>query len=193
LSGAEAMVLTHRLRAVHAAILVGIGTVLADDPQLTVRLVEGRNPQPLVLDSHLRLPLQASLLQGPCPPWVATLPEADPERWALLEGRGARLLPIPPDPQGRISLPALLARLADLGIDSLMVEGGASVISAFIAQGLADQVVLTIAPLFVAGLNALEGLQKAHPLPSPLRLQQVGSERLGDDWIVWGHLERREG
>ncbi|MCK4899238.1 MAG: RibD family protein, partial [Anaerolineales bacterium] len=62
LSSPEAMTLTHRLRAAHETILVGIGTVLADNPRLTVRLVEGRNPQPIILDSHLRLFLDANLL-----------------------------------------------------------------------------------------------------------------------------------
>ncbi len=183
LSGSEAMGLTHRLRAAHDAILVGIGTVLADDPQLTVRLVEGRNPQPVVLDSHLRLPPQAHLLRGPHPPWIATLVNVDPEKQTRLEALGARLLPLPPGPDARPSLPALLVCLADLGVESLMVEGGAGVISAFLTQRLIDWVILIINPQFIGGVHALENL-----LPSPLRLTQLGWEQCGDDLVVWGKV-----
>lgn len=183
LSAPEALELTHRLRAAHDAILVGIGTVLADDPQLTVRLVEGRNPQPVVLDSHLRLPLEARVLHGPCPPWIATLPQVKGKKQANLEALGARLLPLPPGADGRPSLPALLDCLADLGVDSLMVEGGARVISAFLGQGLVDWVVLTIAPLFVGGVHALESA-----LPSFLRLREIKWEQWGNDLVVWGQV-----
>ena len=74
LSGKASMQLTHRLRASHDAILVGIGTILADDPQLTVRLVQGPQPQPVILDSHLRLPPNARVFQGPKLPWIGKLP-----------------------------------------------------------------------------------------------------------------------
>src|SRR5205823_12555295 len=78
LSGALSMTLTHQLRAAHDAILVGIGTVLADNPRLSVRLVEGKDPQPIVADSRLRLPLSANLLyQHPLSPWIASGDQAD--------------------------------------------------------------------------------------------------------------------
>jgi GTP cyclohydrolase II len=182
LSGAESAALTHSLRAAHAAILVGIGTVLADDPGLTVRRVPGPSPQPVVLDSRLRFPLQARLLRHPRGVWIACS-GADPHKRVALESAGARLLDLPPDEAGRVSLPALLACLAEEGIDSLMVEGGARVIRAFLSQGLADHLVLTIAPLFVGGLHAIE-----EPLPDFPRLEEVGYERLGDDLIVWGRI-----
>ena len=129
LSGAEALRLTHRLRAAHAAILVGIGTVLSDDPRLNVRLVEGRNPQPVVLDGQLRFPLQARLLEGEPLPWIATCqspadPESQSKKIAALEARHASILPVPADETGNLSLPALLSKLASMDIDSLMVEGG---------------------------------------------------------------------
>jgi 3,4-dihydroxy 2-butanone 4-phosphate synthase/GTP cyclohydrolase II len=183
LSGAASAALTHSLRSAHAAILVGIGTVLADDPSLTVRHVPGPSPQPVVLDSRLRFPLQARLLRHPRGVWVACS-GADPQKRLALQSAGARLLDLPPDEAGRVSLPALLACLADEGIDSLMVEGGARVIRAFLSQGLADTLVLTIAPLFVGGLHAIEGL-----LPDFPRLEEAGYERLGEDLIVWGRIK----
>jgi GTP cyclohydrolase II len=184
LSGAEASRLTHRLRAAHDAILVGVGTVIADDPQLTVRLVDGRNPQPVILDSRLRTPLQARLLgRTTQPAWIATTPAADPQRRAALESAGRRLLVLPADEAGRVFLPALLEGLAEDGISSLMVEGGARVITAFLAQGLADWVSITIAPVILGGLPAVEAC-----LARPSRLTQVYREQLGGDMVVFGRL-----
>ena len=192
LSGPQAMQLTHRLRAAHDAILVGIGTVLSDDPRLTVRLAQGRNPQTVVLDGQLRFPLQAKLLQGEPLPWIATHQrpidlEAHHQKKSALEARGARLFEIPPDENNDLSLPALLAKLADLGIDSLMVEGGSRVITSFLTSHLADQFVITIAPLFLAGLPAVQlPLQDGFTIfPTP---RDIGYDRLGDDLIVWGRL-----
>jgi 3,4-dihydroxy 2-butanone 4-phosphate synthase/GTP cyclohydrolase II len=88
LSGSKSMALTHGLRATHEGILVGIGTLLADDPRLNVRLVEGKDPQPIVVDSRLRFPPYANLLRNGRIPWIATSAEADPERQAALEKIG---------------------------------------------------------------------------------------------------------
>jgi 3,4-dihydroxy 2-butanone 4-phosphate synthase/GTP cyclohydrolase II len=186
LSGPESMALSHRLRAAHETILVGIGTVLADNPRLTVRLVEGRNPQPIILDSHLRLFLDANLLHSPSPaPWIVTTKEAHPERESALEANGAKIFRFPANNQGRVPLPALLAHLADLGIKSLMVEGGASVITSFLSQGLVDIVILTIAPVLVGGLRAPENYIKP-----PLRLLDFGFKSAGDDLLIWGKPSR---
>lgn len=187
LSGHEALILTHRLRAVHDAILIGVGTVLADNPRLTVRLVEGKNPQPIVLDSNLRLPLEAELLRGEHSPWIATTEYADPDRQAALEAEGVRILKFPTDKSGQVSLPALLEYLADLEVNSIMVEGGARVITSFLSQLLVDQVVLTIAPIFMGGLSALEPeslLKESIP-----HLKNMGYEQLGKDLVVWGNLD----
>jgi len=192
LSGPQAMQLTHRLRAAHDAILVGIGTILSDDPRLTVRLVEGRNPQPVVLDGQLRFPLQAKLLQGEPLPWIATRqrsidPAAHQQKRSALEARGARLLEIPLDENNDLSLPALLAKLADMGINSLMVEGGSRVITSFLTSCLVDQFAITIAPLFLAGLPAIRlPTQNGSTIfPTP---RDMGYDRLDDDLIVWGRL-----
>ena len=185
LSGPQAMSMTHQLRAAHDAILVGIGTVLADDPRLNVRLVEGTDPQPVVLDSQLRLPLEANLLGGSRRPWIATLPGADPRKKGQLEERGARLLSLPADDCGRVSLIALMGCLDDLGVNSLMVEGGARVISSFLAYNLVDRLVVTIAPLIVGGLRAVE-----RDAIIPRNIANPGSERLGNDLIVWGEISR---
>jgi riboflavin-specific deaminase-like protein len=199
LSGDESLIITHRLRAAHQAILVGIGTILADNPRLNVRLVEGRNPQPVVLDSQLRFPEGSRLLDGPQLPWIATTRCAPPEKRATLESAGVHLLEIPEDRHHRIQLPALLEQLASLGIDSLMVEGGAQVITSFLSERLVDRIVLTIAPRFLGGLHALEGCSEistgptlsatsptSRPDPVFPRLKSWQAERVGEDLLIWG-------
>jgi 3,4-dihydroxy 2-butanone 4-phosphate synthase/GTP cyclohydrolase II len=182
LSGTEAKALTHRLRAEHDAILVGVGTVVADDPQLTVRLVEGANPQPVILDSHLRTPNESFLASiHPRRAWVACLPGADERRVAALEALGVKVLRTPPGEDGRVRLPALLDELGRRGVQRLMVEGGAQVITAFLAQGLVDRVCITIAPRYLGGLHAVQA--RLAQLPA---LRDVRYETLGNDLIVWG-------
>jgi 3,4-dihydroxy 2-butanone 4-phosphate synthase/GTP cyclohydrolase II len=184
LSGPEASRMTHELRATHAAILVGIGTVLADNPRLTVRLVEGPHPQPIVVDSQLRTPLDAHLLSHPTHAlWIATTLSAPAERQAALEQAGARLLRLPADEAGRVSLIALLDHLDALGLRTLMVEGGAQIITAFLEYRLADRVVITIAPRLVGGLRVLTA-----PLNVPLK--NIHYRILGEDMVVEGELAR---
>ena len=184
LSGPQSSRLTHQLRAAHDAILVGVGTVLADDPQLTVRLAPGQNPQPVILDSRLRTPLQARLVQPAARPvWIATTPAANPVQKVALESAGVRLLVLPSDEKGRVSLEALLQALAADGVRSLMVEGGAQVITGFLAQGLADWVAITIAPVFLGGLPAVGA-----ELVGPHRLKEMSTEQLGEDVVVFGRL-----
>jgi 3,4-dihydroxy 2-butanone 4-phosphate synthase/GTP cyclohydrolase II len=182
LSGPESMLFTHQLRAAHDAILVGIGAVLADNPRLTAHRVGGPHPQPIVLDSRLRCPLDAKLLAHPRGVWIATTEAAPTDARRALEAKGARVISLPADERGRVSLPALLDRLAESKIQSVMVEGGADVITAFLTERLARRVALTIAPRFVGGLNALR-------LPCDVRLSNVRYQVLGEDVIVEGDIE----
>lgn len=186
ISGPEALRLTHELRAAHDAILVGIGTVLADDPQLTVRLAPGHSPQPVVLDARLRFPRTARLLDNARPVWIFTAAPEEAARQARLEARGARVFFVAREADGRVSLPAVLAVLAAQGVRRLMVEGGARVITSFLRAGLVDEVVLTLAPVFVGGLSAVEG--GAGRSGALARLEQVSVTPCGEDWIVRGRL-----
>ena len=134
LSGSDSMIFTHKLRTVHDAILVGIGTVLTDDPRLTVRLVQGKNPQPVILDSHCRTPVSSYLMQGhPVSPWIAITEKAPPSRRSALELQGASLLELKCNTQGNVNLDDLMQKLAEFQVRSLMVEGGSSVITSFLS------------------------------------------------------------
>jgi len=189
LSSPSTMRLTHHLRALHDGILVGIGTVLADNPRLTVRLVRGAQPQAVILDSHLRLPLGAALLNQPDrPPWIATVESSQNPRWQALAERGVVLLSFAADSLGRVCWQELLPALSERGIRSLMVEGGAQVIQSLLTAALADQVVITIAPLFVGGLAVLEQpLILGQGLGFPA-IERVACQRVGEDLVVWGKL-----
>jgi GTP cyclohydrolase II len=184
LSGPQSMVLTHILRASHDAILVGIGTVLADNPRLNVRLVAGESPQPVVVDSRLRCPPYAELLKNGRSPWIAAGEEADAERQAALEAAGARVVRLP-GKDGWIDLASLLDHLGDRGINSLMVEGGAQIITSFLACRLVNQVVLTIAPLLVGGLRVVDNLGYSPARRFP-RLRHLNYQVLGDDLVLRG-------
>ncbi len=190
LSGPTSNQFTHRLRSMHDAILVGVGTVLADDPLLTVRHVSGKHPQPIILDSQLRTPPASRLVtQHPGQVWIATTQHADSGCWQQLQAAGVKVIPLPSNPEDRVSLDRLLQHLASQGIRSLMVEGGAQVITSFYQEHLADQVVLTLSPVFVGGLPAVTPLKPLGEIREQLpRLTEHGSQWLGEDLIVWGKL-----
>lgn len=194
LSGPESLVMTHTLRAAHHVVLVGIGTVLADDPRLNVRLARGRDPQPVVLDSRLRLPLGCRLVGNVSrPPWVFTTPRADRRKQQDLEAAGVRVLRLAPSANGWVDLKALLAALAADGVNSVMVEGGARVITSFLRKRLVDRLVVTVTPTILGGLRAVERPMFSHANGSTgngglPRLRDTGYELMGADLVMWGSL-----
>jgi riboflavin-specific deaminase-like protein len=195
LSGPESLRFTHALRAGHHGILVGVGTVLADDPELRVRLVDGHDPQPVIVDSHLSTPVQAKLLsQSGRRPWIGTTGCDGREPF---EERGARLFVSEPQANGWVDLDALLRQLHAAGIEHLMVEGGARIITSFLEARLVDYVAVTIAPTFMGGLSAVGELGRISTSPSapaaglaPSRpaLSRWISARLGDDLVMSGEI-----
>src|SRR3989440_4496813 len=124
-SGEGSLRLAHELRAAHDAVLVGIGTVLADDPKLTVRLVPGRCPVRVVVDSRLRIPLDAKVFEtSAARTIVATTPVASEQRAEAIRARGAKVLRVKADADGHVDLGDLLARLRADGIRTVLIEGG---------------------------------------------------------------------
>jgi 3,4-dihydroxy 2-butanone 4-phosphate synthase/GTP cyclohydrolase II len=191
LSNLESQTLTHQLRALHDAVLVGLNTVLVDDPRLTVRLVAGKNPRPVVLDSRLRFPLGARLLRPPCvAPLIATTAAACPAREARLREAGAEVLRLPARRDGRVSLRALLGQLDALGYRSLMVEGGSRVITGFLASRLADLLILTIAPQVVGGLPAVKPFSGKVLALAGGALRNVQYHSFAGDVVVCADLEK---
>lgn len=156
ITGDVARAQSHVMRAEHDAILVGIGTALADNPELTCRLpgLGHRSPLRIVLDSQARLPLDSRLMRsiGDAPLAIATVAPASP-RAQLLEGAGARLIACE-EHDGRVALPELIDDLAAQGVQSLLVEGGAVVARTFLDDGLADRIVLFESDV-VVGANGI--------------------------------------
>jgi GTP cyclohydrolase II len=191
LSGAQSLRFTHALRANHDAILIGVGTVMADDPELRVRLVEGRSPQPVIVDSRLRTPPTAKLF-APAgrSPWIGTTDVMDSDqasRRSEFEAVGCRILACPPQTNGWVDVFALLRRLHAEGIADVMVEGGARIITSFLDARLVDYAIITIAPVFLGGLSAIGRGAGWGPVEGP-RLDSWMSERFGDDLVLGGEV-----
>jgi diaminohydroxyphosphoribosylaminopyrimidine deaminase/5-amino-6-(5-phosphoribosylamino)uracil reductase len=169
------------MRAEADAILIGIGTALEDDPALTVRLpgLEGRSPARIVLDRQARLPDDSKLVAGAdrVPLYVAACAEADPRRRAALEDRGVRFIGTE-TAEGRIALPELMEDLAALGMASVLVEGGAAVAGAFLAEDLVDRIVLFRGAVEVGEDGVAAPLDEDH-IPPGFRL--LRTMRFADD------------
>jgi riboflavin-specific deaminase-like protein len=141
--------------------MVGIGTVLKDNPQLTVRDVPGASPLRVILDSDLSTPHDARVLDGEAATLIFTGPESDPARREELRRRGVRVEVINRDQEG-LSVAEALHRLAEIGVGSVLVEGGSGVITSFLASGFADRFIVSIAPTVIGkGTEAVSDLGTA--------------------------------
>jgi diaminohydroxyphosphoribosylaminopyrimidine deaminase/5-amino-6-(5-phosphoribosylamino)uracil reductase len=192
ITGAAARADVQRWRARSCAMITGIGTVLADDPLLTVRELDGqpwtlsRQPLRVVLDTTLRLPATAPLLTAPGRTVVVTLPDADPVRRSTLEATGAEVLALPADAQGRIELHALLHALGERGINEATVEAGATLAGAFLAAGLVDELVLYQAPKLLGDAGRGLAAFSLNRLADAQGWQVIDQRAVGADlrWIL---------
>jgi diaminohydroxyphosphoribosylaminopyrimidine deaminase/5-amino-6-(5-phosphoribosylamino)uracil reductase len=141
ITGPEARQRAHLLRATHDAILVGTGTVAADDPQLTCRIagLENRSPVRIVLDQSLRLPPAARVFDGAAPTWLIHGPGVDAAHAEVLRRKGVELLEIAAGTDGKLDLAGLFARLGERGLTRVLVESGGKFAAALIRAGLVDR------------------------------------------------------
>ncbi len=180
----------HRLRSEVDAILVGVNTVLTDDPRLTVRTGNDDVRQPLrvVLDSFLRTPPTARMLAptNPGKTLIVTTSQAGQDRVAALQAAGAEVLVMG---DARVDIPSLLRLLGARQISSLLVEGGGQVIASFVEAGMVDKVMAVVAPLLIGGSAAptpVEG-KGAATLAEALRLDLVEVRRVGQEIVITGY------
>ena len=189
ITGPPARERAHALRAAYDAIMVGTGTVLADDPQLTCRLpgLGQHSPLRVVIDRHLRIPPTMGLIAGArgVPTWVLTLPSADPVRRQALLDNGVTVIDIEPEADGTIGLAAALAALGERGITRLLVEGGGQLAAALARARLVDRLAWVHAPLLIGndGVPAIAGLG-LEALANAPRFERLSTEIVGDDVLT---------
>lgn len=184
----------HRLRRRAGAILVGIGTVLADDPLLTARPSRGKEPIRIVLDSRLRIPLDCRLLATvkKAPVLIATSAEAiqaNPQAAEMIAEKGAELLAVPVK-EGRCNIGFLLDELSKRGAAQVLVEGGPRVITSFLKEGLADEVNIYISPKILGAQGGIGISPAMAKLTQTVDLHYVDIKRFGDDVRISGLLKR---
>jgi len=181
----------HQVRSEVDAVVVGIGTVLADDPSLTVRLTSGRQPKRVVLDSGLRIPTQAKLLNDAFvhQTIVVTTGNASQAATERIKQCGAEVWQTCADSHGRVDLQELSVKLGKAGVASVLIEGGARVFSAYLAAQLVDKVLIFIAPrIFRNGLPAVQesGITS---LEGAVGFERVQYERVGTDMLFTGYVK----
>jgi diaminohydroxyphosphoribosylaminopyrimidine deaminase/5-amino-6-(5-phosphoribosylamino)uracil reductase len=182
ITGEEARAEVHRLRAAHDAIAIGIRTVIADDPLLTVRgaIVPRKPPIRIVFDRRLRLPLSSRLMEGiaEAPVWIVTAPDAPTREVDIRRGAGAELIPAP-------DLPGAMTRLRERGITSIFCEGGAELAGALLRADLVDRLTLFQAPFFLGegGADPFRSLEH-RPLSEAHRWSPVRRLAIGQDTLI---------
>jgi len=191
ISAPQSLRFSHELRAKHDAIMVGVGTACKDDPRLTVRLVAGRDPLRVVVDSTLRTPLTAAVLTEEAAPGTvfAVTDRAPAARCDDVRALGATVLSLPAESGGRVDLVALLAALHEWGIRSLLVEGGAEMITALLRARLVDRLAVCVAPKILgAGIEAV-GELGIRELARTLIMTDTSVIRYGVDLVLDGRVE----
>lgn len=190
ISGKESLAFVHTLRNQHDAILVGIQTVLIDDPTLTTRFVEGekRDAQRIILDSTLKIPLSAKILHldSSAKTHIFALDSASKEKRAALQSLGA-VIHITKEKDGFLDLEDVLATLTSLQIHSVLVEGGSTVHASFIRENIFDSIYATVAPLVIGGTRAKGpvGGDGFSTLNESKKLKFINSIPAGDDIILY--------
>jgi diaminohydroxyphosphoribosylaminopyrimidine deaminase / 5-amino-6-(5-phosphoribosylamino)uracil reductase len=178
----------HRLRAVNDCIMVGVGTVIADDPQLTVRYVKGHNPLRIIVDSKLRIPLRSSVLKDNNShlTTIATTSKAPAKKMAIIKKLGVEVLVVKKDKNGTVNLRGLLRELGKRGITSVMVEGGADIITSLLKANLVDKMVILTAPKIMGkGLEAIGDLGVCK-VKDAIKFSSFRTMRKGDDFVFEG-------
>ncbi|MDQ3739276.1 MAG: dihydrofolate reductase family protein, partial [Actinomycetota bacterium] len=170
-------------------VLVGIGTVLQDDPELTVRMVPGASPMRIVLDSKLQLPEAAKVLNQNAATTVFTSELSAPERRQELRAAGVRVEVVDRTPDG-IDLAAMLHCLRASGTESLLVEGGARVITSLLGAGLVDRIIVAVAPIMIGEGTAAVGPLGITEIGEGIRLENRSIFPIDDDVLLAWDITR---
>ncbi|WP_094602719.1 Riboflavin biosynthesis protein RibD [Sporomusa silvacetica DSM 10669] len=196
ITGSAAREYVHRLRDIYDGILVGIGTVLTDNPKLTTRLPEGsRNPVRIIIDTMARTPLTANVVtDNQAPTIIAVSQAAPPERIAALRSHGVEVLVLAQTPLG-VNLRQLFKILGERRITSVFVEGGAAINASLLAANLIDKVYCFIAPKILGGKAAPGpvGGTGVETVDQAILLEDIATQTIGTDVLLNGYITGREG
>ncbi len=191
ISSPASLKFAHMLRARHDAVLVGAGTILKDNPELTVRHIHGRNPLRVVVDSGLSIPEKSKILQNlsGAKTLIATTKTAEDPQFRHIAASGGEIITIDADSRGQVDLKKLLKILAARGISSVLVEGGAQIITAVLKNDLANRLVAIIAPKIIGkGIEAIGDLQ-INDLKYAKNLSFQKIKRIGPDIVIESRME----
>jgi len=191
ISGEASRRLVHRLRNHVDGIVIGIGTVLRDDPLLTTRIKGGRDPYRIILDGLLRIPEKANVIEiSPSKTIIAATEFAPKDKIEKLEKRGVQIL-ILDSQEGKINLKSCLSKLGEIGMMSLLVEGGSQINGSFLDEGLIDKLLLFLSPKLIGDHQALGifGGRGVSSLEEAVALKEMKTRRVGEDILLEGYLE----
>jgi len=196
ISGEESRKFSHYLRGITDAVMVGIGTVLSDDPRLNIRHIRAKNltePLKIVIDPEGRVPISSNLIKDPAKAIIVVTKKAPARRLKKLRSLGAKIIFGRPDKRakGRIDLKALMATLGKQKITSIMIEGGAGLAASALSSKIVDKAVFFVAPKIIGGRDALspvggKGIKK---VSKALHLKDVTTKRLGEDIMIEGYIK----
>jgi diaminohydroxyphosphoribosylaminopyrimidine deaminase/5-amino-6-(5-phosphoribosylamino)uracil reductase len=195
ISSPASLKFAHTLRAIHDGILVGSGTLFKDDPELTVRLVRGRHPLRIIVDTHLRLPLDAGVLQNQdkARTIIATTEAASRKKLSALDKMGIETILVNRDQNQQVDLKKLFIELGRRNISSVLVEGGTAVITSIIRENIADRLVVVIAPKIVGkGIEAIGNLG-IRVMDDAMKISIRQVTRKGGDLILDGQIQKKPG
>ncbi|MDK9700018.1 MAG: bifunctional diaminohydroxyphosphoribosylaminopyrimidine deaminase/5-amino-6-(5-phosphoribosylamino)uracil reductase RibD [bacterium] len=181
ITGEKSRKFVHQLRASVDAVIVGIGTVLADDPLLNVRLVSGHDPVRIILDSHFRTPPSANVFTTKAPVMICGIAGAEPARQIKLKKAGAEIIELPAADE-RVGLLDVLRFAASQGIHRILVEGGRDIATAFLRSRIADELIVAIAPKLI-GADGRSGFGNLgiEQIDDAIGFDRIHIERFGDD------------
>ena len=193
ITGPESRMRVQTLRATHDAVMVGVNTVLADNPRLTVRDVPGRSPVRVIVDSKLRIPTSSQVVQTATqiPTCVVTTLAAPKPLEEALQALGVRVIRVPPTAEGRCEPSVMLHELAAREVVNVMCEGGSELGGSLLASGLADELHVFVAPLLLGPRGrpgAVDWAGPENPSDAP-RIDPPRWELCGGDAYVWGPLK----
>lgn len=193
ISSDASLKLAHKLRSIHDAILVGIGTLLRDDPKLTVRLVKGKTPTRVIADSKLKIPLNSKVLreQHVATTIIATTFGANEKKRVSLKNMGIEVMEVATDDDGRIDLEDLLFKMGKRSMSSVLVEGGSGIITSMLTKNLVDKIVVVVAPKILGkGIEAVGNLRISE-IAHSVKLSPTKVYKKGVDLIVEGEILSR--